>query len=477
MRHLFFLKAVFLFLLLNERSPVALSLGIDHFNVTLSPSIIKSGEALDLSIEAVDKNDNVVKDYVGNILVFSETDSEADFPTVLRDSSYQFEIADEGSVTFENAVVFKNAGTQSLSIYDLDDDTIWWEASVEVTEKQIIKDTVINILSPEDRVTLGGDEVVISGTTKKNHAVKITIDDSTTLEAISDSDGIFEVTAKELIDGEHTILAHVLDADKNITGESEQITIEIDASLPVFKSFDAKPDLTELEPQSEIEVIVLATRGITKVQVILNDTIEVLGEVSDGMYTKVINVPEEAGSYTIDVYLEDELSHNLKIQWVETLEVKALEAAPVVVVWDEPNNEETPTPEPETEEVERDPLLIKNLKLVELKTKSILSWDVVKMAESYNVYKVLTDETGEPIGKLELIDTVTNPQIEVPIVWDEIQYDYFAVKAQAKTGSGEELYEWDLSEAAKIKTGPQIYILLLISILVGGLLFFNKRQA
>ena len=67
--------------------------------------------------------------------------------------------------------------------------------------------------------------------------------------------------------------------------------------------------------------------------------------------------------------------------------------------------------------------------------------------------------------------------IEVPIVWDEIKYDYFAVKAQAKTGSGEELYEWDLSEAAKVKTGPEILILLLISLLVGWVFVFSRKQA
>jgi len=176
MKYLFLVKSVFIFLLVSLGSPVALALGIDHFNVTLSPSTVRSGEALDLSIEAVDKNDNVVKDYVGNILVFSETDSEADFPTVLKDSSYQFEISDEGTVTFENAVVFKNSGEQSLSVYDLDDDTIWWVASTQVTETTVIKDTSIEIFSPEDRVTLGGNEVSISGTTKKNHRVYIVID-------------------------------------------------------------------------------------------------------------------------------------------------------------------------------------------------------------------------------------------------------------------------------------------------------------
>lgn len=449
----------------------ALALNIDHFNVTLEPSTIKAGEALDLTIEAVDKNDNTVKDYVGSILVFSETDNEADFPTVLKDSSYSFTLSDEWKVTFENAVVFKNTGKQSLSIYDLDDDTIWWGASVDVTEQQVVNNTEISIVSPDDRITLWWDELTISGQTKKNHAVSVSIDGEKTEDTTSNGDGIFEVTVKDLSNGEHTIIAQVYNADKDVIGTSKAVTINIDASLPVFKNFDIKPGKTELEPTQEIELIVLATKWLTKVQVVLNDTIENLEEVSDGLYTKVTNAPEEAGMYQIDIMLEDELSHELKIQWVDSIEVKALEAAPEIVVVSSGSTDEN------TDDTPRDPLTIKNLKLIELKTKSVLSWDKVELAENYNVYKVMTDENGEINGKLELIDTVTQPMIEVPIVWDEIKYDYFAVRAQAKTGSGEEMYEGDLSEATKIKTGPEIIILLLISLLIGGIFFFTRKQA
>ncbi len=450
--------------------PTALGLGIDHFNVTMEPGNVKAGEALDLTIEAVDKNDNVVTDYEGAILVFSETDEEADFPTVLKDSSYKFEISDEWSVTFENAVVFKNAGTQSLSIYDLDDDTIWWEASVEVTAKQVLNNTDISIVSPDDRITVAWSELVVSGKTKKNHSVVVTIDGSTKQETTSNSDGIFEVNFADLSDGEHTIVAEILNADKDTIGQSDVTTINVDASLPVFKNFDIKPGKTDLEPASQVELIVIASKWLQKVHVILNDTIEQLEEVSDGLYTKVTNVPEEPGDYQIDILLEDELSHELNVQWADSISVKALEAAPLVVTG-------STVPEVEEEPEPRDPLTIENLKLVELKTKSVLSWDAVEIAENYNVYKVLTDEAWDITGKLELIDTVDEPMIEVPIVWDEIKYDYFAVKAQAKTGSGEELYEGDLSEAAKVKTGPEIFILLLISLLVGWVFVFTRKQA
>lgn len=454
--------------------PGAFALWVDHFNVTLSPSSIKSGEAADLTIEAVDKNDNIVTDYTGSILVFSETDDEADFPTVLKDSSYNFTIGDEWSVTFENAVVFKKSWTQSLSIYDLDDDTIWGEASLEVISVEVNSQSEITILSPDDRITIGWNEVQVSGQTKKNHAVVIKLNNTIVEEINSNTQGIFEATLSDLPNGSHVIQAEILNADKEVIGSSNTTTINVDSSAPIFKSFDIQPGKTDLEPTQEIELIVLANQGLTKVQVILNDTIEDLSPVSDGMYTKVTTAPEEAGSYTIDIVLENELANSITIQAADTIEVKALEAAPVIAVQDDTN----PTIE-EEEVVEQDPMTIKNLKITELKTKSVLSWDSVEQAESYNVYKVLTDETGTPTQDLELIENVSETQIEIPIVWDEINYEYFAVRAQAQTGTGEtqEFYEGDLSAATKIKTGAEIYILILMALLIWGLFTFIKRKA
>ena len=466
MRYLVILKSVLLFFLLNLNSPVASALEVDHFSVTLSPSTAHWWEALDLSIEALDKNDNVVTDYLGSILVFSETDNEAHFPTVLQDSSYQFEIADEWSVTFENAVVFENHGPQSLSVYDLDDDTIWGEWNVEILKKEIISDAPISIIAPENKVILSESDITISGSTQKNHAVEVIVNGTDVYDATSNSDGLFEVAVSGLSDGKHILIAKILNADKDVIWESTPVDIQINASLPVFKSFDAKPGLTDLDPWSEIELIVLASSWLTQVQAIFKDTVEVLSEISEGLYTKVIYVPEESGIYTIDIYLEDELSNNTRVQWVASLEVKALTAAPVIVVEDEVV--------PEV----KNPLEIQNLKLVELKTKSILSWDPVETAESYNIYKVyVADENGELATNLELLLTTTESQIEIPIVGDEIKYESFAVRAQAKTESGEELYEWDLSEAVKIKTGPESYILFLIAFLLGWLFLYHKKQA
>jgi len=56
--------------------------------------------------------------------VFSESDTEAEFPNDLAENSYSFTVANEGSVKFENAVKFNNAGVQDIYVYDLNDENI-----------------------------------------------------------------------------------------------------------------------------------------------------------------------------------------------------------------------------------------------------------------------------------------------------------------------------------------------------------------
>jgi hypothetical protein len=69
--------------------------GIDHFNVTMIPDQISAGESVDLTIEAADKNDVIVKDYTGTILIFSESDADAELPSALDQNTYVFMASDQ----------------------------------------------------------------------------------------------------------------------------------------------------------------------------------------------------------------------------------------------------------------------------------------------------------------------------------------------------------------------------------------------
>jgi len=74
-------------------------------------------------------------------------------------------------------------------------------------------------------------------------------------------------------------------------------------------------------------------------------------------------------------------------------------------------------------------LKITGIELTELKTKSILTWDAVDDAKSYNVYKKVS------ATQIELVENVLEPRYEIAIVGDEMKYDDFAIKAVAMTAS------------------------------------------
>ena len=445
---------------------------LDHFEVILGKQEANVGEALDITISAVDKNNEIVTDYTGEILVFSESDVEAEFPTVLAENSYTFTAANEGSVKFENAVKFQNAGKQDLYVYDLNNEDILGIAEVTIKEAEVLKDVEISILSPENGVTLGKNNITVSGTTQKNHQVRIILNNDQDLFTTSNADGVFEKEIKDLKEGANTLVAHVLNADNEKIGESTRVDVKINSSAPEFKTIKITPE-GEVDAGTEITIEVVSNIGLDSVSVIIDDVITTLKEEKDGVYVGKTNAPGEAGEYPVDVNLKDEFAHEAVEKAAATLTVNALPElnAPV----EEPAEEEVEvietieaTPAEVPEELD---LGITDIEVTELKTKSVLTWKKLDDAESYNIYKKIAD------NKIQLIESVSEPRFEIEITGDEIKYEEFAIKAIGKTSSGETV-QWDLSEMTKVKTGPELYIMLaLLALLLSGAFFYTQRRA
>lgn len=441
---------------------------IDHFEVTLGKEEAKIWEALDITISAVDKNSEIVTDYTWDILVFSESDPNAEFPNDLAENSYSFTNVNEGSVKFENAIKFTNVGKQDVYVYDLNNENIVGFAEAQLSEAKTEKNVDISILSPENGVTLGKNNITVSGTTRKNHQVRIIINNETDVFTTSNEEGIFEKDIDSLPQGTNTFQAEILNADNEKIGESQKIEIKLDSETPEFKRISITPS-GEVEAESEINIEVVSNIGLAEVSVIINDVIARLTETKDGIYTTKTLAPNEAGEYPIDVTLKNEFANETREQGVETLIVIAkpdLKAA-----WDKETKEKI------VENIELTnngntplELAIKNIEVTELKTKSVITWDKAKDAESYNIYKKISD------NQIELIEKINEARYEIEIVGDKIRYDDFAIKAVGKTSSGE-VVQWDLSEMTRVKTGPELYFLFVILALLAssGVFFFRKN--
>ena len=441
--------------------------GIDHFNVIMNPDQISAGESVDLTIEASDKNDVTVKDYSGTILIFSESDGDAELPSALDQNTYSFMTSDQWIVKFENAVTFSKEGLQNIYIYDLDDETIIWLGEVNVSKAAVIEEKTIEILSPENGLTIWDSMIKISGKTQKNHKVIIVLndDESKQFDTISNSNWDFEKEITNLKNGKNTLIAYVLNADEEKVGESNTVTISVESIAPSFKSVKTSPESVESEEMYNVEVF--ASKELTDVSVVIDEVIHTLTEAEEWVYTAEVYAPADAETYKIDVILKDELGLETKELGAGSITVTAKE---VVLVEKEPELE-SGKDEPKIIIKEEKDFSIKNLKVTELKTKSILTWDAIKDVESYEVYKQI--ENGSP----EIITTVTEPRFELEVTGDEVKYDFFAVKAVVKTASGEIIPEVDMSEWTKVQTGPEMIILLLLSLLIGGAFFMKKQRA
>lgn len=432
--------------------------GIDHFNVTMTPNKINAWEFIDLIIEASDKNNVVVKDYKGTILIFSESDGNAELPSELDQNTYTFMASDQWVIKFENAVTFSAQGLQNIYIYDIDDDTIIGLGEVNVSKKEIITNINIEILSPENGLTIWDSNIKISGTTQKNYKIIIELNKNkdSQLTTISNNNGDFQKEVINLKNGENTIIAYLLDADENIIGTSNEINIKVESIAPTFKNVRVNPVSVEIKNAYQVEVI--ASKELTNVSVIIDEVVEPLQETSGWIYTANLFAPAKAGIYKIDVILKDELGLETKELWAGSLNVTANEVISVKI------EESLNAAEPEEKDYS-----IKNLKVTVLKSKSVLTWDEIEGTKEYEVYKKLDGENTE------LITTVNEPRFELDITWEEIKYNYFAVKAVAKTASGE-IIKTELSEMTKVQTGPEIFILILLSLIIWGIFVIKKQK-
>ena len=451
-----------LVLILTLQASVALA-ALDRFEVVLWQNSAEVWQSLDITITAVDRNWETVTDYDGSILVFSESDASADFPNDLSENSYTFEVSDEWEVKFENAVKFSAEWVQDIHVYDLNDENILWVVEVDISEKEVVADLDISIYTPEPWLTIGKNSVTVSWGTSKNYRVKIILNGDKEITTTSNNDGIFEKEIEGLAEWENKIQAFVLDADDNEVGSTKEIMIKVNSNAPELKQIKITPTW-EMDAETKIDIEVYSSAGLSSSEIILNDIITPLEEWQDGLYTGSISAPTEAWFYYIDVILKDDFGHETRKLKAESITVR--ESVDLNAATSEVKN----TISEPSGDLNAANLDITDLKLTMLKTKSVLSWNAVKAASSYNVYKKMAD------GELELIDNTVEPRYEIAVVWDEVSYDFFAVKAMTNTGNGETV-EWDLSEMTKVQTGPTELILLLLAMILWlGVVMFTKSK-
>lgn len=459
-----FLVIVSLFLTLWFSSVYAAWV-VDHFEIEASPNKVKIWESIDITIKAVDKDWAVVKDYDKEVLIFSNSDQKAELPSTIDSWIYKFKTSDAWVVKFENWVKFTQKWTQDISVYDYNNEDIYWYAEVEVTDwttsAQSSGDITINY--PENWITLWQNSVKVSGTTSKNHKLRIKLNSGTWTETISNSEWVYEVELKDIPTWDNIIVAELLDADSKVIWTSSETFFKVESNTPVFKSITLNPESDEYNSESVVWVSVDATPWLTTVSVMVNDVLSTLTENKSWTYSWEITTPKTAWEYNIDVILKNELWLETKKEAATSIKVKEVE----YLAW----VEEVKKEEPVTVNCDdfKKELEVKNVKSISLKTKSVISWDKVDKATSYNIYKKDASSSW-----LTLIENVTDNKYEVIISWNKVEYSDFTIKAVFKDDVCN--VEWDNQNMTKVQTWPKEIAILIIALLSWAWIMYVRRK-
>ncbi len=463
-----FLKILIsLLLFLNIGS--AFAAAVDHFDVQFNKQEANVWEALDLTIKAVDANWEVVKDYLGNIIGFSETDDSVELPSSLSsDKWYTFKAWDEWVVKFENWVIFHKPWAQTLWIYDSDANAnIVWIWKIKIDKAATPTNIDIEILSPENWLTIWKNSIKVSWKTQKNHQILIKINNDKEFNTISNTDWTFEKEVTWLKTWDNTIQAYILDADSKKIWTSNKISIKVDDTIPKFKKITLAPlnKNWEVDEWTNIIVNVYATTNLKELDILINDQIIKLEETENWVYTWNFNAPKWWKTYDISAILKDNLWHNITIKDIAKIIVKKVELKSANNTW----TIQKPKKIKKETKINNNNLEITWLKLVKLKNKSILTWNTVTWATAYNVYKRIDDKNNV------LIQTVKKPIFTINITWKKIKHEFFMVKALKENNSWEVIKEWNLSQATEIQTWPQLYILLILSFILWAWFIYYRK--
>lgn len=297
---------------------------IDHFAL-IGVDSTKVGEAIDITVEARDKDDKVIPTYRGSIF-FQASDYNATLPS--QGKAIQFTEGDSGIKKLSKAVIFKKVGEQTLEVSDAVEDASGKKTiRVEAADSTSTSSGVISIITPENNAVLNaGDLVTVSGYGKKNSKVNVKLNGTDIATVIAGDDGLYSKTLPTLSQQSNIVVVELLDGTNKVIG-SAQARFSMSNTDPLFNSLTITPGTT-VEASTGITLTVDAETGLSEVNVNLDGSIIELEETTPGKYTGKTLAPAKPGSYPLNVSLKNSLSQGVSKPNAATLTVTEKVQAP-----------------------------------------------------------------------------------------------------------------------------------------------------
>ncbi len=530
-------------------SPAA-SWKIHHFSIIAPPSA-KVGEAIDITVEAKDKDDKTLTAYRGSIFFQSDTDFGATIPA--QGKAIQFKESDNGVLKISKWVIFKRVGNQELTVTEALED-VGWSIKIRIEDGAATTTTTtpeaISITTPEKWSTVTSNKVTMSGKTKKNSKIVIKLNAKDIGNAQSNQDGIFIFEITNIDQQSNILSASIVDGTNTVIGTIDS-QFNYGAKAPAYYNTSITPS-KEVEISTGIVLTIDAEPGLTEVTATIDGALLTAKEQSPGKYNISTMSPAKSGTYPVQISLKNVLSQmttkpdaaslivkepiviapppalksifkdvKLSTEWsrvnmnffVENLpsstiqfkiaygenanslsnEVLTFPIEKIIrpdgsynwyidklesktysfkIFWVQSGGLLIPdfASEALSATAGKDGCTIGNISTVKVSTgsdKSILSWEALTGALSYNVYRISAAKD------YELVKNVTENSYTLYISSGALAYEDFAVKALCddKTESSTP------AVASRVQTGPNLITALVIISSLLAILFIRRRNA
>jgi hypothetical protein len=294
---------------------------IHHFTIIAPPSA-KVWEAIDITVEARDKDDKVIQTYRGSLFFQSETDFWATIPA--QGKAVQFKESDNWVLKISKGVIFKRVGNQELTVTSAMEDDVGGSIKIRVedsgTTAPVTVTESISITVPEKWSTVTSDSIAMSGKTKKNSKILIKLNGKELGNTQTNEDGIFIYKLSGIDQQSNILTASVIDGSNAVIGTIDS-QFNYGVKAPTYYNISISPS-KEVDGGTGITLTVDAEPGLSEVTLMIDGVLLTTKEQSPGKYTLQTLSPLKAGTYPVQVTLKNILAQTTTKPDAATLTVK-----------------------------------------------------------------------------------------------------------------------------------------------------------
>lgn len=393
----------------------------------IAPTTAKVGEAIDITVRAIDKDHKVVTSYRGSIIF--NTDNIGDVIPA-PGKTVAFIADDNGEKKFSKGVIFKKSGKQKIFVNDVSDD-IMGEATIMVeawTVTPTTNDQTVTITTPGKDTKIVGDMVTVSGNTRKNSKINIKLNGKDIGPVVSDDTWLFYKTITGLSQDSNTITADLVDGAGTIIASSSEVRFTRATDSSSTYGVTISPAST-VEASSPIVITVDATPGLSELTILLDGSILTTKETGSGKYTINTVAPKKAGTYTLPITQKDSLGQTKTTEpstKLTVIEKAAVPALPAVVP------------------------AFKNIKTTVIGWKVVFDFSVENSPADLKSFKIAYGKDANSLSQevtTYTIDRIASPTTPGGYTWyiDRIPADTYTFKIFGRTQEGA-LISWFVSE-------------------------------